>query len=379
LDATTRRRFFDWFGAGVAAVLGSSAGCSRPSAQRPRVLPFVGESDRAVGVVMGAGLDGRLAFDLSTLEPETLITPNDSFFIRTREPDALDSRAPWTVSIRGLVKHPKVLALGDLLPLAEPQGTHLLECSGNGSFSHFGLISAASWAGVPIAKVLKHAEPLRGASRVLVSGFDRHSLLSLKSDAGASWVFTREELESSGAFLATGMNGQALARDHGRPIRLVVPGWYGCACIKWVDEIAFVDDDASATGQMREFASRTHQDGVPVLAKDYQPARIDLVAMPVRVEAWRADGQVICRVLGILWGGERTTDALVIRFDRDSEYVPVEHCDHRTNATWTLWSHTWLPRSAGRHAIQLKVADPSIRTRRLDRGYYLRTVDLDGV
>ena len=189
-------------------------------------------------------------------------------------------------------------------------------------FCHFGLISAASWAGVPIAKILEHAEPLRGASRVRVSGFDRHAMPSFRSEPGASWIFTREELESSGAFLATAMNGRALTSDHGRPVRLVVPGRYGCACIKWVDEIAFVDDDAPATGQMREFASRTHQDGLPALARDYQPAKIDLAAMPIRVEAWRADGRVICRVCRDPLGGRRTTDALVIRFDSDSEYVP---------------------------------------------------------
>jgi DMSO/TMAO reductase YedYZ molybdopterin-dependent catalytic subunit len=159
-----------------------------------------------------------------------------------------------------------------------------MECAGNPRTLHFGLISAANWAGIPLAKVLPRVEPRSGASWVLISGFDRHSQPSEHSMPGASWIFTREQMESAGAFLATEMNGQPLPPDHGFPIRLVAPGWYGCTCIKWVSEIAMVDEAAPATGQMREFAERTHQAGTPELARDFQPATIDLAAMPVRVE-----------------------------------------------------------------------------------------------
>ncbi len=100
--------------------------------------------------------------------------------------------------------------------------------------------------------------PLRKATRVLVSGFDDHSQPSRSSVAGASWIFTFEQLEAAGAFLATEMNGKPLSPDHGFPVRLVVPRWYGCACIKWVNEILLVDEEAPVTSQMREFAGRGH-------------------------------------------------------------------------------------------------------------------------
>src|SRR6185436_10905211 len=137
---------------------------------------------------------------------------------------------------------------------------------------------------------------LRAATRVLVSGFDDHSQPSTHSTAGASWIFTLAELAETGAFLATRMNGEPLPRDHGFPLRLVVPGWYGCTCIKWVDAISFVDDDALATSQMQEFASRTMQNGMPALARDYLPAEIDQAAMPVRVEEWNVGGRLAYRV-----------------------------------------------------------------------------------
>jgi len=332
-----------------------------------------------LGVPLGSGLDGRFVLDLSTLTPQSLITPASEFYVRTCRPDQLDSPTPWKIAIRGLVRAPRDLALDELRPMVESQGAHLMECAGNHRSAQFGLISAALWSGVPLTKVLEGVEPKTRATSVLISGFDQHSEPSDHSTAGASWIFTREQLESSGAFLATEMNGEPLLEDHGFPVRLVVPGWYGCTCIKWVNEIALVDEAAPATSQMREFADRTHQSGIPALARDFQPATIDLAAMPVRVEKWSIEGQIEYRVVGILWGGTRRITALSIRFNPDMGYVPVEHHDHQTNATWSLWTHTWRPKSPGPYWIQLRVDDPGVRTRRLEMGYYSRKVTLSQV
>src|SRR5262249_46286513 len=125
---------------------------------------------------------------------------------------------------------------------------------------------------------------------------------------------------------------------------------------------------------MREFAQRTHQTGVHTLARDFQPATIDLAAMPVRVETWRIDEEIWYRVVGILWGGIRCTDALVIRFNPDTEYVPVESYHHQSNASWTVWTHFWRPKAPGKYWIQLRIADSNVRSRRLEMGYYSRKV-----
>src|SRR5207244_10106429 len=110
--------------------------------------------------------------------------------------------------------------------------------------------------------------------------------------------FTVEHINSSNAFLATDMNGQPLTKYHGAPIRLLVPGWYGCTCIKWVNAITFVDDDAEPTSHMQEFAARTHQQGTPKLARRYRPAIIEQAAMPIRVEKWFEIGRASCRERG---------------------------------------------------------------------------------
>jgi DMSO/TMAO reductase YedYZ molybdopterin-dependent catalytic subunit len=176
---------------------------------------------------------------------------------------------------------------------------------------------------VPLSELLAKAGFKRNASRVMVSGFDQYSSSSKTSVAGADWIFHLDELDAARAFLATEMNGQPLTSDHGAPLRLLVPGWYGCTCIKWVTDIQLVSNDAEATSQMREFAARTHQTGVPVIARDYSPAIIDQAAMPTRVEKWLVNGKIKYRVVGILWGGSRPVKKLEIRFNLDEDYSPV--------------------------------------------------------
>ena len=175
------------------------------------------------------------------------------------------------------------------------------------------------------------------------------------------------------------MNGQPLTADHGAPVRLVVPGWYGCACIKWVNAITLVAEDAAATPQMQEYASRTMQTGVPLLARDYQPASIDASAMPVRVEKWSAAGKIRYRIVGIQWGVSHPVDRLEIQFNSEEAYVPVTKFEAGPNDTWNFWSHTWAPQKAGRYSIRLRLKGSNIVTRRLDSGYYARSVEITEV
>jgi DMSO/TMAO reductase YedYZ molybdopterin-dependent catalytic subunit len=176
------------------------------------------------------------------------------------------------------------------------------------------------------------------------------------------------------------MNGAPLPPDHGAPVRLVVPGYYGCCCIKWINRIDLVPSDAPTTTQMREFSARTGQRGIPDLARDYEPPAIDLAAMPVRVEQWLLNEQVVYRVMGIRWGGQARRVPLTIRFRHNEPYVPVDDCpDAISTTTWSLWSHRWRPTSTGRYQIVLGVQDRSLRTRRLDDYYYTREVDIDRV
>ena len=340
------------------------------------VVGFVGEDRAPLDTPFNEELDGRLYTDLSDLTPAKPVTPTEQFYVRTRCSKLFDYGKPWTVKIAGLVKEPVILTSDRLDGMVVPTGVHLMECAGNTRATRFAMLSVADWAGVPISELLKLVRIRPHAARVMISGFDRYLTESRASVSGAAWIFTIQELSSSRAFLAMKMNGKPLTPDHGAPVRLVVPGRYGCACIKWVDEIAFVVDEVEAPSQMREFAARTQQLGVPKLAREYQPATIDQVAMPVRIEKWLVGGRIIYRVAGILWGGSRPINVLEIRFNPDEDYVRVDHVQQTSNDPWSFWSHDWTPTHTGTYLIRLRVKDPLVPTRRLDSGHYVRSVEI---
>jgi len=341
-------------------------------------LNFVGESRSPLDTLVGSELDGRLFSDLSKLTSENPVPPTEAFYVRTRASPLLDDKG-WPIRVGGLVDKPATLSIEDLKKNVRPTGRHLMECSGNARATRFGMLSVADWSGVPMSQLLEAWEAKPRTTHVMVSGFDSYSGASLTSVAGADWVFTREQMKASKAFLATEMNGQPLTKDHGAPVRLVVPGWYGCTCIKWVNAITFVDENAPATSQMEEFARRTHQQGVPELARDYRPATVDQSAMPIRVEKWLVDGKIKYRVAGILWGGSRLVKVLEIRFNPEEDYVRVDNFSQTTNDPWSFWSHAWTPKAVGTYMIHLRVADPVVETKRLDSGYYVRSVEVTEV
>ena len=355
-------------------------------------LPFLREAESESfqpGQRVFSGHNARRVIDLaSLLTPEGRRTPADQFYIRTEYPDQLEAPPEWTISIGGGVKQPKNIPLKDLLPAVEPQGPVLLECSGNDRDMRYGLVSVADWAGIPIKEIIKQAQPTSKARAILVNGFDGDSHLPLTqppykthSWPTCSWVFTIDQLLQAGAFLATHLNGAPLPKEQGAPVRLVVPGWYGCVEVKWVNQIKFVDDNEPATLQMQEFASRTFQSlridesnpqppgRPPTLAREYRPATIDQVAIPVRVEAWKLDGKTEYRVLGITWGGAKRSDKLQIRFVHGNapKYQSVQFCQSKTSSpAYGIWCHRWQPNARGGYWIEMRMTDRKIRARKMN-------------
>lgn len=332
-----------------------------------------------MGEPIGSELDGRLFTDLSTLTPGNPVTSTDNFFIRTRASRLLNTSSPWTIQVTGRVEKAMTISAESLAKKARPMGVHLMECSGNTRSAHFGMMSVAAWDGVPLQEILNAAMPNASGLHVLVSGFDRYQEESMTSEPGASWIFTPDDLFSSKAFLATKMNGQPLRADHGAPLRLMVPGCYGCVCIKWVNQIEFVPNDAPATSQMQEYASRTMQTGVPSLARDYRPALADIAAMPTRIEKWRVAGKIRYRVMGLQWGGSTPGQAMGIRFDSSEAFAPVKNIPPSPGSSWCFWSYDWSPPRSGTFTIRLCLNATDTTARRLNSGYYDRSVDISDI
>jgi len=343
------------------------------------IVPFAREGSPPMNTAVGEELDGRLYTDLASATPEEPVTAVGRFYIRTRASSLLREQDLQSILLRGLTGAPRNVRVGDLRAQARPMGTHLMECAGNTREGRFGLISVADWTGIPLTEVLQRIPSIPKAARILVSGFDRYASQSASSTPGARWIFSLDDIRATKAFLATDMDGQPLTRDHGAPVRLVVPGWYGCACIKWFNEIRVVPDSAEITAQMQEFAFRTMQRGSPKLAREYQAPAIDQSAMVTRVEKWRVGERIRYRVAGIMWGGTEPVKRLEIRFNPDEDYISVDEFQQTANDPWSFWSHSWSPTATGTYLIRLRVAEPTMQTRRLDMGFYVREVEISEI
>lgn len=372
----TRRQLLRTSAISAAFLLLRATAIAAPDLQ-VRALGLVTFDDETIAptdTLIGTGLDGRLFTDLSHLSPDRLVTPSPNFFVRTAASHLLPPPTNWKVRVEG--RQTTGLSIQSIRAASRPMGTHLMECAGNVRLTRFGLISVAEWTGIGLPEVLERAGFRSTPSWIEISGFDEYDTQSSTSVPGASWIFNVNQLQRAGAFLATGMNSGPLTADHGAPVRLVVPGWYGCCCIKWVNRIRPVNEAAEATSQMREYAIRTLQRGIPQLAKDYDQATIDLAAVPVRIEKYSVSGKLKYRVVGLAWGGSEPVRQMQIRFNPNEEFVPVEAFTQRKADPWTVWTHTWVPRAPGVYTIRLATADSSIPARKLGLGLYDRSVQI---
>lgn len=390
-DGPTRRAFLAASaGLGAAAMFGgwplwaedlaTLPAPGQPAGKLLGVVPFTKTEGLTFGELTGQGMEGRRLYDLSTLSNKTLVTATDRFFVRTRAPEGLPPQKDWKMRVRLYDGGPSLVGLDWLAQRERDLGVHLLEGTSNRRSNGFGAISAARWGGVPVTDMLEGYEERPDLYGLLISGYDRHPRMVAGQQAGASWIFSFDQLRKTGAFLATQMNGQPLSKDQGAPVRLVVPGWFGCCSIKWVQDIVAVGLDVTSTPHMREYASRVNARGKPRLARFYPPAEVEFSGVPVRVERWRVQGEIVHRIVGIVWGGPKPVEELAIRvisedFKGSTTMVPQPITDYTAPAntkSWALWSHTLKLPKPGTYRINLTIPDRSVRARRILRGIFLR-------
>jgi sulfoxide reductase catalytic subunit YedY len=149
---------------------------------------------------------------------------------------------PWTVTIDGLCRNPSRLSIDELLKtfitsFSERQYRH--RCVERWAM-------AVPWSGIPLAALIKAADPLAVATHVRFVSFNRPSEApGISGQPDFPWPYTEgltlAEAANELAFIATGMYGHPLLKQHGAPVRLVVPWKYGYKSIKSIERIEFVD------------------------------------------------------------------------------------------------------------------------------------------
>ena len=182
--------------------------------------------------------------------------------------------ATWRLGIDGAVRRPLLLTLDDLH--ARPAATRpvTMECAGNGrarlsprAISQPWLLEAvgtAEWTGTPLWPLLEDAGITDEAAEVVFTGLDRGV------EGGVEQRYARSlpvaEARREEVLLAYGVNGQPLPPQHGFPLRLLVPGWYGMTSVKWLERITVATEPFEGYQQVRAYRYRQapEETGEPV-------------------------------------------------------------------------------------------------------------------
>ena len=186
---------------------------------------------------------------LSALFDEGFLTSPELFYVRNHGgvPQVYDATIPdWEFSIEGLVKHPITMTLKQLIAEYEQITVPItLVCAGNRrkeqnqvrktkgfSWGAAG-VSTALWTGVPIGELIKRAAPMRGAKYLCMEGADKLPNGYYGTSVKLNWAMD----PNRGIMLAHKMNGEMLRPDHGKPLRVVVPGQIGGRSVKWLKKL----------------------------------------------------------------------------------------------------------------------------------------------
>jgi DMSO/TMAO reductase YedYZ molybdopterin-dependent catalytic subunit len=180
----------------------------------------------------------------------------------------------WRLRVGGLVRRPLELSIDDLRARPKVTRAVTLECAGNGRalleprpVSQPWLVEAvgnAEWTGVPLRDVLDEAGVDDGAAEVVFTGLDHGLEGEVEQDYERS--LSLDEARRDDVLLAYEMNGLPLLPQHGSPLRLVVPGWYGMTSVKWLGRITVASEPFAGYQQARGYRLRSDPDepGEPV-------------------------------------------------------------------------------------------------------------------
>jgi DMSO/TMAO reductase YedYZ molybdopterin-dependent catalytic subunit len=289
---------------------------------------------------------------------EDWITPNQNVFAVSHYGTPQVQLENYSLEISGLVARPRTLTLHEIKKRRKKDVIATLECSGNSSSPAFaGAIGNVRWTGTPLAPLLKEAEPRKRAIEAVFFGADEK--IEKIRDKEYLQNFARS-LSLSEAFrddilLAWEMNGQPLTREHGAPLRLIVPGWFGIAWVKWLTRIELLDRRYMSKYMAREYVTiRGEERNNKTIWRETSVGPIDVKSVTAR--ALRLpDGAV--RFQGAAWTEGTPLKTVEIKID-DLDWQPVrlqKSADGRY--AWKFWHYDWNSPSPGEHTVVSRAID----------------------
>ena len=269
----------------------------------------------------------------------------------------------WRLRLEGLVSRPVQLDLETLRRLPAKTLRTTLECAGNGRgqssprypsmpWMEEG-VSTAEWTGVPLSAVLNQAQVKASAREIVFHGADRGF------EGGIEHSFSRSltvaEAMREDVLLAYAMNGAPLLPQHGAPLRLVVPGWYGMASVKWLERIEAIDAAFDGLQQARSyhFRSEIGEQGTPCTR-----IRVNSLMVPPGLPHFFGRRRVVdagrLEVLGRAWSGDGEVKRVEFAVDgawRDA-VLEASAGPH----AWRRWRCEWRA-EAGEHELRCRATD----------------------
>jgi len=293
-----------------------------------------------------------------------LITPNDQFFfIQHYNRPELDA-AKHRIKVSGLVKSPLELSLADLQAMPKAEIVNGYECSGNSGRAMQGLSSNGRFTGVRLRDVLKRAGLDDKAREVVFFGADRGAeevvfrQQTFKIQQQFARSITLENAQKPEPMLVYALNGQPLTRESGFPVRLVMPGWYGVANVKWLSEIHLQEGRFLGNYQARWYRTMRTVGGSggetdpETQWVETEVTRLNLKSTIARVTKL---GNAH-RVRGWVLNDGTPLRSVEVKVD-DGPWQPAVLDAANTKHSWKLFTYTWENATPGEHTLVSRVTD----------------------
>jgi DMSO/TMAO reductase YedYZ molybdopterin-dependent catalytic subunit len=303
--------------------------------------------------------DPTVPVQLTWEELDSWITPNENFFAVNHFNWPQIDASTWRLQIDGLVRTPLSLTLDDLKARVRQDVAMTLECSGNHGFPFFtGGIGNAIWSGTPLAPLLQEAGLTDAAVEVVFWGADAGTieLHDAIRDVSMTQNFARSlsvpDAMSAANMLAYEMNGAPLPPPHGFPARLIAPGWYGIANVKWLKRIEVRDRRFEGLLMGRDYVTiREEVHGGETVWAETSVGRMNLKSAPARVT--RVEDAY--RITGAAWGAP--ISRVEVRIDDGAwQQAAIDRTEEAPYA-WRIWSLDWPNPAAGDHTVTSRAVD----------------------
>jgi len=294
------------------------------------------------------------------------ITPPGLHYLLIHYDVPLVDPAEWRLEIGGAVERPLRLGLDELRSRPAVELAATMECAGNGRalleprpLSQPWLMEAvgtARWRGVPLAALLEEAAPTAAAVDVLFAGLDRGVEAEIEQRYERSLPLA-EALEAD-AVVAYEMNGAPIPPQHGFPVRLVVPGWYGMTNVKWLAEIALLTEPYAGYQVATAYRFRRSEDEEGRAVTRMRPRSL---MVPPGVPDFYTRARIVeagaVRLEGRAWSGCAPIGQVEVSVDGGTHWTNAE-LTHELEGPWAWcgWTFGW-DASPGEHVLCCRATD----------------------